>query len=196
MESYLVIILLSIIILFKYFNQSEVIYQEFNNNGIKKIYLVREMPDKDDAVKILGKLDITLKNLVKTLVKDNSINSEMLGYIKTIVNRIDSVVIQESSADSKYTSYSVNKGEILVFCLRSKRSYKIHDFNDLLYVAIHEIAHIGCPELGHTPLFFKINKFLINKAIEKGIYKYIDYSKDIKEYCGIDLTVTVADNIQ
>lgn len=196
MESYLVIILLSIIILFKYFNQSEVIYQEFNNNGIKKIYLVREMPDKDDAVKILGKLDITLKNLVKTLVKDNSINSEMLGYIKTIVNRIDSVVIQESSADSKYTSYSVNKGEILVFCLRSKRSYKIHDFNDLLYVAIHEIAHIGCPELGHTPLFFKINKFLINKAIEKGIYKYIDYSRDIKEYCGIDLTVTVADNIQ
>ncbi len=195
MESYLVIILLSIIILYKYFNQSEVTYQEFNNNGIKKIYLVREMPDKDDAVKILGKLDITLKDLVKTLVKDNSIDSEMLGYIKAIVNKIDSVVIQESSADSKYTSYSVNKGEILVFCLRSKRSYKIHDFNDLLYVAIHEIAHIGCPELGHTPLFFKINKFLINKAIEKGIYKYIDYSKNIKEYCGIDLTVTVADNI-
>jgi hypothetical protein len=195
MESYLVIILLSIIILYKYFNQSEVTYQEFNNNGIKKIYLVREMPDKDDAVKILGKLDITLKDLVKTLVKDNSIDIEMLGYIKAIVNKIDSVVIQESSADSKYTSYSVNKGEILVFCLRSKRSYKIHDFNDLLYVAIHEIAHIGCPELGHTPLFFKINKFLINKAIEKGIYKYIDYSKNIKEYCGIDLTVTVADNI-
>lgn len=195
MESYLIVILLSIIILYKYFNQTEVTYQEYNNNGTKKSYLVREMPDKDEAVKILGKLDNTLKDLVKTLVKDNSINKEMMGYIKNIVNKIDSVTIQESSADSQYTSYSVNKGEILVFCLRSKRTYKIHDFNDLLYVAIHEIAHIGCPEIGHTQLFFKINKFLINKAIEKGIYKYVDYSRSAREYCGIDLTMTVADPI-
>jgi len=70
----------------------------------------------------------------------------------------------------------------------------LHDINDLLYVAIHEIAHIGCPEIGHTLLFKKINKYLLKEAINYKIYRYDNYGKNNKEYCGIILTNNILDN--
>jgi hypothetical protein len=194
MESYLLIILLAIIIIYKYFNTYDVIYVEcFNSNDHKK-YLVRNLPDMNEAVKILSLIESTLKKLINILINDEDVKSniEMFNYIKKIDEKIDDVEIQESTANSKYTSYTVNKGELLVFCIRSKITSKIHDFNDLLYVAIHEIAHIGCPEVGHTDLFFKINTYLIDKAIKYNIYKYTDYGANNIEYCGMQLTVSVA----
>ena len=59
--------------------------------------------------------------------------------------------------DQYETSKKINKGEEIVFCLRSIPDNKLHNINELMYVAIHEIAHVGCPEIGHTSLFKKIN---------------------------------------
>lgn len=196
MESYLIIIFISLLIIFKQFHKSDVIYTEFfDDNKKKKNYLVRNLTDKNKAVAMLYKIEKTLKLLVDKLLNDTSVlNSNMIKYVNNIKNKINGVEIQETPGDSIYTSYSVNKGEILVFCLRSKHTNEIHNLNDLLYVAIHELAHIGCPEVGHTDLFYKINQYLIHKAIEYGIYKYVDYSNDNREYCGMKLTVTVANN--
>lgn len=190
MESYLLIILLGIIILYKYFYKPDVVYLKHIENNTIKYYLVRDIPDKNDVFNILINIKKKLKELINKIMIEDS-KSNMIQYIKQINEKIDDVNIQESSADSKYTSYSINKGEILVFCVRSKINNKIHDINDLLYVAIHEIAHIGCPEIGHTDLFFKINKYLINKAIQYNIYNFIDYKKNNKEYCGMQLTSSV-----
>lgn len=191
MESYYVIIIVFFVIIYYYFNRGEVVYHA-NNNSNKK-YLVRNTQDKDHAVKTLEQIEQNLRKLIKLLMQDTETisNKEMYKYIKTINDKLDSVEIQESPPNSKYTSYSVNKGELLVFCIRSKETFKIHDMNELLYVAIHEIAHIGCPEVGHTDLFFKINKYLINKAMKYNIYKYIDYSTNNKEYCGMKLTTNI-----
>lgn len=97
-------------------------------------------------------------------------------------------MIRESSAYSRYTSYSINKGEELVFCLRSKTNNKLHDINELMYVGIHEIAHIGCPEIGHTKLFFDINRYLLKKAVEYNMYSIKNYKELNTEYCGLILT--------
>jgi len=193
MESYLFIILLFIIVIYFYFNKTNVVRV---TNSNKKTYLVRNVPDKELAVTTLSKMEDNLKLLIKRLMSDPSVisNSEMYEYITTINDKIDSVEIQESTADSMHTSYSLNKGELLVFCIRSKETFKIHDMNELMYVAIHEIAHIGCPEVGHTDLFYKINTYLIDKAIQYGIYKYVDYSLNNVDYCGMTLSVTVATN--
>lgn len=194
MESTLFIIILFIIIIYFYFNKTNVVYILNNSNKIKKTYLVRNVSDKEDAVATLSLMEEKLQDLVNRLLADPSVisNKEMYNYIQIINDKLYTVEIQESSEDSKHTSYSLNKGELLVFCIRSKETYKIHDINELMYVAIHEIAHIGCPEVGHTDLFYKINKFLINKAIEYGIYKYINYNVINKEYCGMTLSTTIA----
>ena len=65
-------------------------------------------------------------------------------------------VIKEGIDNPSYTSYTINKGQEMAVCLRSKNDKKIHDINEIMYVIIHEISHIACPELGHTKLFLKI----------------------------------------
>jgi hypothetical protein len=193
MESYLIIILLSVVIIYKYINASEVIYTDTFVDGKKKKYLVRNVEDKDIAAKTLLMIELSLLSFVKKLLEDDTVINDinMYKYVKNLNGKINNITIQESSADSKYTSYSVNKGEMLVFCLRSKKDSKIHDLNELMYVAIHELAHIACPEIGHTDLFFTINKYLIKKAIDYGTYKYINYSLNNTEYCGMILTTSV-----
>ena len=121
----------------------------------------------------------------------NNNDKKYIEYVRIIKNKLANVKISENLVDSKYTSYSINKGEELVFCIRDNKKYKIHPINELLYVAIHEIAHIGCPEVGHTDLFRLINIYLLEKAIYYKLYKFIDYNKHNKKYCGMVLTSTI-----
>ena len=61
----------------------------------------------------------------------------------------------------------------------------------MMYVGIHEMAHIACPEIGHGDLFKKIFKKLTEEAIKIGIYKKIDYSSQPTEYCGMILSSSI-----
>ena len=99
--------------------------------------------------------------------------------------------IYENDPTSDLTSFSVNKGEEVAFCLKSKRTGKLHDINLLLYVAIHEMAHMGCPEIGHGDLFKKVFRFLTLKAIDLGLYEKDDYSANPVEYCGMILSSSI-----
>ena len=57
--------------------------------------------------------------------------------------------------------------------------------NTLMYVVIHELAHVGCPEYGHTPLFRKIFKFLLKQSVKIGIYTPVNYILNPQNYCGM-----------
>jgi hypothetical protein len=157
-------------------------------------YYVRDNKDKNKAAEILYELRNNIKKLISFIEEKSENDKEFSMYkenIMLIKNKIDKVIIKETPKESSYTSYSVNKGEELYLCIRSKNNNEIHDINDLLYVAIHEIAHIGCPEIGHTNLFFKINLYLLKKAVEFNLYKYDNYNNKPREYCGINLNNTL-----
>jgi len=156
-----------------------------------KFYLVRDENDKQQACNMLGKINLNITELTNHVYKNKHKHLDMEPYIDQLNNRIKGVVVQENSSTSQYTSYSVNKGEKIVFCLRSKKEAKIHDFNLLMYVVIHEISHVACPEEGHTELFNKIFAFLCQKAIDIKIYKKINFDLDYPEYCGMHITSSI-----
>jgi len=191
---YIIIIFIFVIIFISYYycleNSDLLIIEGIDGNN----YYVRNDNDKDKAVTTLYELRQNIKKLIN-FIEENSENCKEYEIYKEninlIKNNIDSVIIKETPKTSSYTSYSVNKGEELYLCIRSKKTNEIHDINDLLYVAIHEIAHIGCPEIGHTNLFFKINLYLLKKAVEFNLYKYDNYNNNPKEYCGINLNNTL-----
>lgn len=197
-ETLFIIFFICFFIIYKLLHNNEIIYIEsFDNNS----YLVRNLPDKEQAAYNLAELRFKLLTFIDNLcidiennIKTDKNSLENYKYIKTIQKRLPNSIIKESSSNSEYTSYSINKGEELVFCLRSKKTNELHDLNDIMYVAIHEIAHIGCPEIGHTNLFKKINKYLLKESIKYKIYNYDNYSKYNKEYCGIMLTNNILDN--
>jgi hypothetical protein len=154
----------------------------------EKYYLVRAVNDSQHASNMLARIK---QNIVKTTkyVKDNRDKyPDMTQYIDQLDRRIKNAIIQENSKNSKYTSYSVNKGEQIVFCLRTTSdSGELHDINLLMYVVLHEMAHVGCPETGHTPLFVKIFKFLCQRAVEINLYTKINFNQNPTKYCGMEI---------
>ena len=60
-----------------------------------------------------------------------------------------------------------------------------------MYVALHEISHLACKEIGHTQLFKDIFEFIVIQAIEINLYKKIDFEENPTEYCGMTLTSSI-----
>lgn len=86
------------------------------------------------------------------------------------------------------TSYTINKGKSVVFCLKTRDSQqKLYDINLLTFVALHELAHIACFNEGHGEEFKNIFKFILQNAIDIKLYSKTDYSKNPQEYCGINV---------
>jgi hypothetical protein len=186
-----IIILIAIVI---------VLYYSFSNIGMVSIvsdideetYLVRDVPDKMISVNILAKIKSNMNKIASTLYQNQDSYKDNKSYIVQLYNGLKNCVISESGENTVYTSYSINKGEQIVFCLRSKLlNNKIHDFNLIMYVVLHEMAHVACPEVGHTDLFKKIFAFLATEAINMGLYTKINFSADNKEYCGLTITESI-----
>jgi len=152
-----------------------------------KDYVVRNLPDKQDAANLLGSIEENIHKLVQFLESNKNNKLKHKQYIELLTSRVKDVVLSEGADDTKYTTYTVNKGQQIVFCLRSKKTKKLHDMNLLMFVTIHELSHIACPEINHTPLFSEIFIFLLHEAIACKIYTHQDYSAIPAEYCGIIL---------
>ena len=151
-----------------------------------KKYCVRERNKLHLAA---DKLANTNKNL-KKLVNHCKNKYKTRENIKRLVNGFNPSKIIETLPTSEFTAYSENKGEKLAFCLNKNKNGKggLIDLNTLMYVAIHEVAHIATKSVGHTDEFWKNFKFLLQEAKEIGIYEPEDYKKNPKNYCGMKIT--------
>ena len=189
LSTIIIIFILSIWFIIR-LEKHEVVYVESTIDNEK--YLVRDLPDKEKAANLLAKLKANIFKLTNYLYenKDNKYK-ENKDNIEQLHNNLQNTVINESNGSSEYTSYSVNKGEQIVFCLRSKYDNQFHDLNLLMYVALHELAHVGCKEYGHTPLFKKIFAFYTNVAIELNLYSKIPFNSDPTEYCGLIISESI-----
>ena len=188
-SSFFIVIIVLIIYFLHFKDKITYIKSDIDN----KYYIVRNLNDKKKAANLIASIRGRIFELVNYMYKNKSTKYlEYEYYIDLVYNRIQNTIMKESSPYSRYTSYSVNKGDEIVFCLRSKKEKnKLHDINLLMYVTIHELAHIGCPEVGHTQLFKKIFAFFLQVAIDIKIYNYLDYSKDSKEYCGLNINNSI-----
>ena len=179
------IILIFLLILYiynKFYLNNKMIY--IKSDVDNKYYYVRQSKTQQQAVNTLGTIRENMLKLFKHL-KDNKNNyPNEIEYINNL-SKINDVLIMESSSDEKTTSYTINKGDKMVFCIRSKLFDNIHDINTIMYVVIHEMAHVACPNFGHDDLFKKIFKFLLKEASIIKIYIIVDYRKEPINYCGM-----------
>ena len=170
-------------------NKLTVIEQE--NTGLK--LMVVNDQNKQPSADLLSQIIIKMFKLRNTLLKDKNNYPDMKEYIELLGSNFNQerTKIYENDPSSELTSFSVNKGEEVALCLKSKKTGELHKENLLLYVAIHEMAHMGCPEIGHGELFKKVFKFLTLRAMEMGIYKKEDYNTSPVEYCGMILSSSI-----
>lgn len=189
-ETILIAIIVIIIYLFLFHNKKNVVLVEGSD---KDKYLVYNDKNKKEAAILLEKIVTNMFALKDYLYKNINKYPEFAIYIRQLNRNLnkDRSLIYENDPNSKLTSFSVNKGEEIAFCLKSKKSGLIHDINLMMYVALHEMGHIACPEMGHGELFKRIFRFLTENAIEMGIYKMDNYSENPVEYCGMMLSSNI-----
>ena len=154
-------------------------------------YLVRNEKDNKEAANLLAKINIKLLKLIDVLKKEHPEDERT----KRVIKNYDPTALSESDESNKYTSYSVNKGEQIVFCLRMRNANNtLVDENTLTYVAIHELGHLATKEVGHLDVFWNNFKWLLEIATEHGIYKYVDYSQNPQPYCGLVISSNILNN--
>ena len=176
------IIVVSIIMIVQNIN-NELIYQVSSIDNKK--YLVRNDERKLESANHMAKIHKRLYILTEHL-KTNFPDDKRIIRLK---NNYDPDNISESMKSSIYTSYSVNKGEKIVLCIKDKDiNETLIDINTIMFVVIHELAHIITESIGHTKEFWSNMKFLLEHAIKLGIYTKEEYKSNPKEYCGIMIT--------
>ncbi len=153
----------------------------------KQRYLVRNLPDKQDAADRLARTRAKMIRLMRDLKQTHPDKA----FVQQMARNFDAAPerFSESTPDASYTSYSVNKGEKVYMCLRQRNEKEeLVDENIITFVALHELSHIGTSEIGHTPQFWNNFGWLLKRAEEMDIYQYTDFSAHPVEYCGIHIT--------
>lgn len=165
---------------------SEVEYVESTVDGRR--YLVKSMTDKQEAANLLARINQRIEALIKQL-EESSPDWEGTQRLR---DNYSPNALSEGAHQSKYTTYSVNKGKEIVFCLRSKDGNEnLTDINTLMYVTVHELAHVATEEVGHTETFWENFRFMLKEAVKAGVYNKVDYSQNPTRYCGMTLTSNV-----
>jgi hypothetical protein len=182
-----VIILLVLFISYKIYSDSDIFQLKCivsTIDGVK--YCVRERKDIQQASDLLARITEKMKKLVDILDKKYPDKDN----IRRLVKKFNPRKIVETLPTSEYTAYSENKGQKIAFCLNKKKedNDNLIDENTLMFVALHEMAHVASESIGHNTEFWDNFTFLIGEAEEYNLYSPIDYSKKNAEYCGMTIT--------
>jgi len=151
-------------------------------------YRVRDMPDKQQAADTMARIRIKMNKLklhLEGTFPDKPQVKQLTRNFTASANRFC-----ESTPDAEHTSYSVNKGEAVHFCLRQREDgdESLVEEDVVIFVAIHEMGHMVTETIGHGPDFWNNFAWLLKQAEEANIYHYQDFKSHPVPYCGISIT--------
>ena len=171
-----------------------IVYNIYKNMGLEyvrstidnELYKVQSKDDKQAAADTLAILRIKLRKMSDHLLR----NFPSSNCAKNLKNNYNDFKYLSENNDTRYhTSYTVNKGEEMVLCIRQTNNSLV-PMNDITFVALHEMAHICTSSRDHTPEFWTNFSFLLQEAVKLQLWEYIDYDKRPVDYCGIMITDT------
>ena len=153
-----------------------------------KTYSVRDLPDKQQAADLLAKVRQKIEILYRYLIATYPEKPQVKQLVQNF--KPDPSRIFEATPDAEHTSYSVNKGESVHLCLRQRQgnNESLMNENIMMFVSLHEMAHMITSTIGHGPDFWNNFGWLLKQAEEKGLYTYTNFSAQPVPYCGVKIT--------
>ena len=152
-----------------------------------KTYQVQNLPDRQDASEMMAKIHNNLDRLISKYRDDPNTRAD--PRVTIMIERFKPENMCENNIDADSTSYSENKGDRIVVCLRDKKKpYPSVDENTIMFVVLHEMAHLMTTSVGHTPEFWANFRRILKDAIGAGVYQEVNYSREPVDYCGMRIT--------
>jgi hypothetical protein len=156
-----------------------------------EVYAVQDLPNKQKAAEMLAQIKANMEKVAENYRQPEFASDKPA---QLLVERFNPENIMENSMTSKDTSYSENKGEKIVLCLRDKTrapEYPFVELNTVMFVVLHEMAHLMTEQLStgkHTSEFWANFRRLLEDASKIGVYSPVNYSRTPVEYCGMQIT--------
>lgn len=181
------IILIAIVILsyfiIKIYNERDLM--EITSSIDNEKYIVQIKDDSKEAADLIAKIKSRLNTLMEHLKKSYDESDER---IERLISNYRPDKMREGVDTPGYTSYSINKGEQIILCLRNED--ELVDINTMMFVVLHEMGHLASESIGHTEEFWDNFKWLLEESINIGIYVKQDFETKSVEYCGMNITST------
>ena len=188
LEALIIIILILIIIYLLYLTNYNRLLLKVKSTYDNKEYYVQDSTYSQDAANLIAqireRLNILVDHLGKTYQNDERTKLLQKNYKENS--------LKEGIDDPRYTSYSVNKGEEIILCL--KNNNELMDINTMMFVVLHEMGHLSSVSIGHTKEFWDNFKWILEESINIGIYVRQDFDSKPVEYCGMSITSSPLDN--
>lgn len=108
--------------------------------------------------------------------------TSLILRLKSKLALVDPKFANYDIRESTKSSYTENKTTIYI-CCKDPQTGAYYDDNILVYVCLHECAHVLSSKYGHDDQFKNIFKNLLTKAKQVGVY---DSRYSIpRNYCGL-----------
>lgn len=104
---------------------------------------------------------------IKYKNESNPIFIKLKNDLRKIYPDIESINFFESYGKGNYTN---NKKDIYLELRNCENINNPIEYNTLMYITLHELAHCLTEDIGHTENFYLTHEKLINQATLQGIY--------------------------
>lgn len=168
-----------------------------------KTYMIRRGKNKSleflkESANTLALINRRIELLISMTLKKYKNDMSKIYFLNKLKQNYNPYKISEAYIDPRYTTYTIDKQDLHI-CLRTRDANEhIYDMNTLMYVCIHELAHMGnysrdgTAIIGHGNEFKMVFKFLVQEAMKLGLYNYVDYKNVPVEYCKIVINSQIA----
>lgn len=180
----------------KVLNQTEHLKVRAKDGEVYNV--LEDYTGKKETAELFSRINQKMLNFLDALKKKYGVNSvglsgykthprnELVGIVDRVLSNYNFEALFETEPTGKSgTSYTVEKGEELHMCMRNKDSLALHNEHEIMFVALHELAHMGNLGWGHGTDFWEVFKFILHEANELGIHKPINYKHYPIVYCGL-----------
>ncbi len=154
----------------------------------------------DMLARLNGKIIDLMRALRDRYVRGpaGEVHPERRAAVERLLARYNPDNLAENSPKdpSGDTSYTLDKGAVIALCLREKgrapptgdrAADDLHDMDTLLFVALHEMAHVAIDDVDHPPRFWSAFRFILDEAEDTGVYTSPDFARAPRQYCGVKI---------
>ena len=179
------LLILIILVIIFFCNRNYESFTKYESSSNDQEYLVQDFTDSKTVANTFSEIEKTINKFVNILIKKHP-NDKRVIRLK---NNLKNTKYEESSFNDDTSSFTINKGELMSICVRHQDDRKkFHNMNTMMFVVLHELAHVMSVSIGHGKEFMDNFRFLLKESKECKVYDPVDYSINNMNYCGVKVT--------
>tara|TARA_B100000427_G_scaffold318741_1_gene316251 strand:+ start:799 stop:1275 length:477 start_codon:yes stop_codon:yes gene_type:complete len=152
------------IVLFFIFKNDKYTYVKINNgNG----FYICKNDNMEKAYNMLNYIVSNCANLCDELLSEELPNKNIATRL---YNRFNHATIYEICDDDNSRGFAINKGDEIKLKLK-KQNGIYYTYEQIMYVLLHEMAHLMSVSYGHNEEFYSNFNFIVDYAYQNGYYK-------------------------